>query len=56
MQPYRERVVVRRSVFGPQGDNIAASQLAIDGEVQHRQVAGSSGSKIRGIARSQKCP
>ena len=34
-----ERVAVRRNVFDPQGDNIAASQLAIDGEVEHRQVA-----------------
>jgi hypothetical protein len=33
-----ERVAVRRNVFDPQGDNIAASQLAIDGEVEHRQV------------------
>jgi hypothetical protein len=37
----RTRLAVRRNVFDPQGDNIAASQLAIDGEVEHRQVTGS---------------
>jgi hypothetical protein len=36
-----KRVAVRGNVFDPYCDHITAAQLAIDGEIEHRQVAGS---------------
>jgi hypothetical protein len=37
-----ERISVRRNVFHLYGDDIAAAQLAIDGQIEHGQVAGSA--------------
>jgi len=34
-----DRVTMRRNVLHPQADDVAASELAIDGEIEHGQVA-----------------
>ena len=43
--PYRcavDGISVRCNVFDLEGDDIAAAQLAVDGEIEHGEVAGSS--------------
>ena len=33
-----DRISVRRDVFNLEGDDVATAQLAIDGEIEHRQI------------------
>jgi hypothetical protein len=35
-------IFVRRNVLDPESDDVASPQLAVDGQIEHRQVAGSS--------------